>query len=378
MAQSQPRREVKRAAESPVLPTLPVWTVEIPAPPVSAPLVCGDRLILGLKTGVFARRVTDGSEVWTAKIAVDGPIATSGDLVIAPEQQDLHAINAATGAVVWTKRTGRLTAPPLLTDDTLVVAAGEMLRLLRLADGEEIWSRDVGVVKQRPAVLGSRLYAAAADGRLLALDLASGTPIWEHDVGAEPSEPLPYAKRVFVGSSKGHFCSLREDNGQEDWCFSVGATVVGAAAADDSHVYVVALDNLIRALNRTSGSMNWRKDLRYRPSTGPVLLGGIVTAPGVTSRMLAFNAATGAQAGQLVLDRILGAPPVFLMPSANEPVRLAVLAGGLNNQWSLTLVGPAPAAPPDISVTPLTVLPGTVVPLDSARSVRPAPRPRAA
>jgi outer membrane protein assembly factor BamB len=341
-------------------------------------VVCGDRLILGLKTGVSARRVTDGSEIWNAKISVDGPLATSDDVVIVPEQQDLHALSAATGAVVWTKRTGRITAPPLLTGDTLVLAAGEMLRLLRVADGEEIWARDVGVVKQRPAVLGPRLYAAASDGRLLAFDLASGKPIWEHDVGAEPSEPLPYARRVFVGSSTGHFCSLRDDNGQEDWCFSFGAAIVFAPAADDSHVYFVALDNLLRALNRASGSMNWRKDLRYRPSNGPVLLRGMVAAPGVASRMVAFKAATGAPAGQLALDRMLTAPPVFLMPSGNDPARLAVLTGDLNNQWALTLVGPAPPALPDIAVTPLTVLPGTAVPLGSARSVRPAPRPRAA
>ena len=35
---------------------------------------------------------------------------------------------------------------------------------------------------------------------------------------------------------------------------SVGAAVIGRAAADDTHVYFVALDNLLRAHDRKNGA----------------------------------------------------------------------------------------------------------------------------
>ncbi len=92
------------------------------------------------------------------------------------------------------------------------------------------------------------------------------------------------------------FCSLFLESGRkkrDDWCFQVGAVVIGRPAADATHVYFVALDNLLRAHDRKNGAYRWKKDLRYRPSAGPLLVGASVAVPGSVPSVQVFDARRG-------------------------------------------------------------------------------------
>ena len=290
-------------------------------------------------------------------------------------------VDASSGAVVWTDPTGRLTAPPLVHGESLLVATGEQVICYRVADGSKVWSRETGAVEQRPAVEGSRVYVPAADGRLIALDLASGEPAWEFDIGIKPTEPLVYGNRLFVGSAAKQFCSLFLESGRSrryDWCFQVGAAVIGRPAADETHVYFVALDNMLRAHDRGHGAYRWRKDLQYRPSAGPLLVGKSIAAPGSVPRVEVFETGRGTSALQLTLATKLATAPLLIEPSGELPARIAAVTGGLAKVWTVTLAGPAPAAPPSIPIVPLTELPGQAIPIAAPPALRGSPPTAAA
>ena len=243
-------------------PTAVIWRIEVLAVPVAPPVSSAGRLFLALQSSVSARRLADGSEIWNTPLDVNGPMAASEDRLVVSTKGELRGLDVSTGVAVWTAPTGPLTAPPLVHGDWLFVASGEQLTCYRVADGTQVWSRETGLVEQRPAVAGARVYIAAADGRVIALELSSGEPAWEYDVGIKPSEPLVYGDRVLLGSAGKQFCSLYLDGRKEpkDWCFFVGAAVVGRAAADATHVYYVALDNLLRAHDRKNGAYRWKRD----------------------------------------------------------------------------------------------------------------------
>ena len=114
--------------------------------------------------------------------------------------------------------------------------------------------------------------------------------------------------------------------------------------------------------------MRWKKDLRYRPTAGPTLVGRGVTAPGRTARMQVFDALTGAPRGELALALDLAAVPVLIMSADGGEARLAALTGGLQNVWTLTLAGPPPSTPPSPEVVPLTGLPGSLIPVGARQS----------
>ena len=357
------RRAIARAESAQSFPTSAIWTIEVSALPVAPPVASTTRLFVALQSGVSARRLDTGAEVWQAALEVVGPLAASEDRLVVPVKGELRVLDASTGAVAWTDRAGPLTAPPLVHAEFLLVASAEQVICYRVADGVRVWSREIGKVEQRPAVDGTRVYVPAADGRVIALELATGEPAWEREVGINPTEPLVYGGRVFVGAAAKRFCSLKAPSGEVDWCFRVGAAVVGRPVADDAHVYYVAFDNLLRAHDRKNGAFRWKKDLRYRPSAGPLLVGASVAAPGRVPRVQVFDARTGSPTIQLTLASSLATLPLLIEPTGEMPARIAAVTGGLPKVWTVTLAGPAPADAPPISTAPLTELPGQAIPI---------------
>jgi outer membrane protein assembly factor BamB len=356
-------------------PSTPLWTVPVSAKPVGSPVAAGDRLFVPLQSEVSARRLADGGEIWNVKLDVDGPLAVSSDRLVVTSKGVVRALNVATGEAVWSDSPGPVTAPALVHEHVLLIAVGEQLIAYNVTDGTKLWTSDVGVVEQRPALKDGRVYVPTADGRLVALEVSSGKPVWEYHVGIKPSEPLAYGDRVLIGSARKHFCSVKALDGEEDWCALVGAVVIGGAVADTARVYFVAFDNLLYARDRRNGALRWKADLGYRPSGGPALVGTTVSAPGKSARLQGFDVATGKPAGQLTLAEELAAVPAFIV-SPDSPPRLAALAGGLQNQWTLTLAVPAPPGPPSPRVEPLTALPGLAVPV-GAPPTRPGLPPQA-
>ena len=146
---------------APVFPTSVIWTIEVSARPVGPPVSSSDRLFLALQSGVSALRLADGVEVWKAPLEVDGPMAASDERLVVAAKGELHALDAATGGVKWTERTGPLTAPPLVHGEWLFVASAEQVMCYRLGDGTKVWSRETGAVEQRPAVEGTRVFVAS-------------------------------------------------------------------------------------------------------------------------------------------------------------------------------------------------------------------------
>lgn len=366
-----PARASAFADPVPIFPSELAWTIDVATRPIAAPVTADNRLFVALQTGIAAVSVKDRSLLWTQKIVAAGALAAAATRLIVPSDGELHALDTENGQTAWTAKTGQLTAPPFIHGEWVYVAAGEQLSAYKIADGAAGWSRDLGLVEERPAVMDARMYVPLSDGRIVALDLGSGEPIWETAIiGIKPTEPLVYADRVFAGSAAKRFCSFRTDNGRKDWCMEIGAVVVGQPAADASRVYLVALDNLLYALNRSHGARIWKRDLRYRPSAGAFLVGGSVTAPGMTSRMRVFDTAGGSPGPELAYPAELAMVPVLIPANGQTPVQMAAIVGDLQNLWKLAVSVPPPPPLPDITVTPLSVLPGLAVPLAGSRAPR--------
>jgi hypothetical protein len=118
------------------------------------------------------------------------------------------------------------------------------------------------------------------------------------------------------------------------------------------------MDNVARAFDRGNGKMLWHPSVPYRPTTSPVVLGGLVAIPGVSAEVRAFDTA-GRLGGQIKLEASLAIAPAF----SNSPGGhlMAAVTGGLDSQWKLSLLEQSRALP----IVPLTEIPGISVPVGS-------------
>jgi outer membrane protein assembly factor BamB len=308
------------------------WKATLPAPPAGAPSVDASQAYFPLRDGTLtARFLADGSAAWTVPVAATGALAAGDHLVFAPGDGGLRALDAATGAPRWAiTLPGHLSAQIQWWASRLLAATDDgHLRLLHAMSGTQLWDVNLGAaaVLVAPTATGDRVYAALADGRVLALWTRTGERIWEARLPAGATTLHSADNRVFAGSSDRYFYCLDAASGKQQWRWRTGAAIVGTAVVDRDNVYFVSLDNVLRALNRSHGSQQWKTELPSRPLAGPFLLGGLLVVQGQATDLPAYQTVDGSEAGAAKAAGELVAPLRVLPGTDARPWRLLTVTG---------------------------------------------------
>jgi outer membrane protein assembly factor BamB len=332
-------------AQLQTLPSVVRWSVPIPARPAAPPVIAGDQVLVVLQSGIVAaHRMADGVEAWHVELRTEQPVAVDGSRVFVAAGEMIHALDAASGSVVWRTPSAAVTAPLVAHNGWLLVASAGGLTALRCEDGTKVWSRDTGPQRLRATIEGDNLYVPLDDGRLLALDLRTGADRWTRHFAGAVSEVLAFSDRVYFGSADKWFYCFDADDGGWEWHWRVGTVPRGRPAAAGTHLFVTSIDNMLRAYDRNSGALLWHPSVPFRPAA-PAVVGSAVVVPGYSAELLAFDVATGRPAGQIKLEEALVMPPAFGPPGG--AVVMAAFTGSLTGQWKLVLTAP-PAIPPSI------------------------------
>ena len=332
------------AAQAPELQTLPSakrWSVALSARPVASPTIAGDVIVVALQSGqVVAYGAKDGKEAWRVPLRADQAIVADETLLFVAAGEMIHALDAADGKVLWESPSGTLTAPLLVRGGWVIAATAEHLTAFREIDGARVWSHESPPLHERPTIEGNNLYLPLDEGRLLSLNLADGTERWTKFPAKGPlSEVLALPDKVFVGASDKQLYVYDSDDGRDAWGRPprLGAVVRGRPVSDGSRIFVVTMDNLVRAFDRRSGALVWHEPLPYRP-VGPVIAGAMLVVPGATAVVRAFDLKTGKLAGEIKAEQTLIVPPVLQMSSAGMLV--AAITGSVSADWTLVVLGP--------------------------------------
>ena len=190
-----------------------------------------------------------------------------------------------------------------------VTTSGEVLAF-RATDGALIWRRSIGApAHARPALSIDRVYVPTTDSRVVALRVDTGAAIWERRLGGPGNDILALDKRLYLGSQDRYFYCLGTDDGAIEWRWQTGADVIGLPVVDDRTVFFVSLDNVLRALNRSSGVQRWKSALPLRPATGPIRAADAIIVAGPAPTLRAYKAEDGKPAGEFTTPGEQAAAP---------------------------------------------------------------------
>ena len=281
-----------------------------------APAVAGDKVYVGggVDGGIYALDVATGQPHWTVPtpgqrtiytnpVAVDGVIYANTGFT-ADGDDSLYAIDADTGAVLWSVDLGpRVFAGPAVADGLVVISSAGQRRLIALdaATGDEVWSltRQQDEFIAGASVADGTVYtttsvppegfAPGSQGSLLAVDLATGELRWEvrlHGDG-QGTTPAVYGDLVIAGShAPGTVAAYRRDTGAPAWHYGLpvsGGVSMSVLVTGDG--YVVAgsqLDRRLFILDAVSGKQVWQHQAADNLLSTPALAQGRLVA--VTSR----------------------------------------------------------------------------------------------
>jgi outer membrane protein assembly factor BamB len=149
-----------------------------------------------------------------------------------------------------------------------------------------------------PQVVGSVVYAAAADGSLGKFDLASGTPVWVAKVDNKLSAGVGSdGKTTAVVTTDGTVVAL-DDNGQIKWRSKASSEVTVPPVVGLGVVVVRSGDYRVQAFNAETGERIWSVQrpgpaLALRAPARMLLLEGLVISAIPGGKLIAINAVSG-------------------------------------------------------------------------------------
>lgn len=179
-------------------------------------------------------------------------IVAGGRGFIGTKSGHLHALDARTGARLWT------------------YAAG-------------------GAIVHTAGFDNGRVFAGCLNGAVHAIAADSGELAWVFHApcaGGFSASVLPVANKVFIGSRRGVFYALNQADGSLDWSADFGAPIFFTAAFDDNRVYVGAEDMRVRCLDAGTGEPIWISERLYGQGLRhyhPVIAAGKVLVTVATS-----------------------------------------------------------------------------------------------
>jgi outer membrane protein assembly factor BamB len=352
----------KDSVPPPFFPVRLLWEAPLGAPATPPVVVAAGRVFVALRTGTVAALAVDtGETLWTARLEPRGPMIADGERLLVPIEGAIEAVDPTTGSALWRAPVGNDPVLALMSTSGWVFALLESgtLEARRADTGARVWQQALGVpARAAPVVLADSIFVATRDGTIVALGVTDGVPRWRTRADGEAAGLVARDDRLYFGTGAKFFYCLTADDGRIEWRWRIGAGIVGAPALDDRHVYLVALDNQIRALDRRSGAQRWRKPLIARPIGAPVRVDGGIVPAVLASELRGLEPRDGGNQGRYPTDREVGVPVGVDRPYAQGGDLVIV---PLSDGTTLAL-----QARIEPAILPLTVLPGSAVPLTPA------------
>lgn len=325
---------------------------------VMAPVVAGDgRLyVMDGEAQVSAVRPSDGVVTWRTNVRPEGRerggfgggVAFAGGRVFAASgYRAVTALDAATGAVVWTRSVDSPIhgAPTVANGRVYVVDVDNQLIAFDAATGAQAWSHR-GIVEparvmraSTPAVTGDTVIAPFSSGEVIAVRATNGQSLWQQvlsrtsrtsalsEIRDIAGRPVVSRGFVYAISHSGVLSAIDIRSGQPRWQLPVAG--VNAPLPVGDVVYILSKNGELTVVNRDSGQVYWTRDLNegrvrkeggflgffdrvVRPEwSGPILASNRLVLVNSDGEAVSLNPKTGEQLASLNLGG-----PAFIAPSA--------------------------------------------------------------
>ncbi|KAI93564.1 pyrrolo-quinoline quinone [Rhodomicrobium udaipurense JA643] len=260
-----------------------------------------------------------------------GLAADGGKIYVATGFGTVLALDAGTGAPVWTKKIliPIREAPTAADGRVYIVNAESELFCLNANDGSELWTQKglpenaAVLTSASPAVSGNLVFVPFPSGEITAIDVKTGEPKWTETLGktditnssaaiGEAARPVVDRDMLFAMSRGGQLIATSKDKGQRIWTRDIRGSQTPWVAGDA--VFVVDASGKLIALNRKDGKARWVTQLpgdgRW---SGPVLAGGKLWLASSKGLFAGVDASTG----EIGTQTDLGSPVMIAPVVAN-------------------------------------------------------------
>ena len=278
-------------------------------------------------TGVAPGKLTDKlSLLWTFKAGQ--PIKSSaavvdGKVFIGGDDQNVYALDFATGKKVWEFKTeGPIESSPLVLGATVYIGSGDAkVYALAAKDGKKLWD-----FKTEDRILGApnwvksdkdgklAILVGSYDYKLYSLDAATGKSNWIYETGnyINGSPAVLDAITVFGGCDAVlHVVNIQ--TGEKVKEIDGGAYIAGSVALADNRAYYGHYENEFLCVDLLQEKTAWTfKDKAFPFFASPAVIGDRVILGGRDKRVRALNRADGKELWSFATQGKVDSSPVVV------------------------------------------------------------------
>jgi outer membrane protein assembly factor BamB len=277
---------------------------------MAPPVVAGGRLFaLDARGQVSAFDFANGRRLWSFNLtppkeergALGGGLAwDDGVLYAATGYGFIYALDPETGELIWERRIGTpfRAAPTAANGRVFAISYDNQLHALAAADGRVLWTHagipeDAGVVGgAAPAVAGGIVVAPYSSGEVVALRVENGRVVWGDQLVRQArftplaslsdirGRPVIDRGRVFAISYSGRLAAIDLRTGERVWERDVAGAEAPWVAGD--FIFLVTIQAEVVCLSRADGRIRWVTQLQQyeneKRKEDPVLWSGPILA----------------------------------------------------------------------------------------------------
>lgn len=250
------------------------------------------------KGGVFALNASTGKTIWKAelKTSIGGAVgASSTSVLVGTLKGEVISLDAATGKERWRAKTSSsMVTPPQGTDSTVIALTNDnRLFAFDAVTGQQRWTYDHSVpiltyrTQATPVIVDDQVFVGFDNGQLLSFALSDGQLRWSTRI-AQPkgrtelermvdidSTPIVDGPFVFAASANGRLVAINRSTGRISW--GQNLSTLFDIAKSGNQIFASADDSHVMAYNASSGEPAWEnKQLHRRNTSAPGILGEYV------------------------------------------------------------------------------------------------------
>ncbi|RMF44694.1 MAG: serine/threonine protein kinase [Planctomycetota bacterium] len=199
---------------------------------------------------------------------------------------------------------------------------------------ELLWQVDVGGLgfDAGPIVAEGVIYAADAEGRILAVNLSDGTIRWQLklDTGFVAS-PGYRDGMLFLGDYDGNFRALQASDGEQKWVYAAGMEIDASPNFYQDSVLFTSQSGALYCVQIASGELKWKYETNDQLQCSPTLAGSHTFLGGCDAHLHVVDVRSGTAAEPPIpIDAPTGSTPaivgqdVFVPTYAGEIFRFSL------------------------------------------------------
>jgi outer membrane protein assembly factor BamB len=257
------------------------------------PLINGDVIYAASAEGeIKALARNRGKAIWKEELEtpLSGGVGYHGGyLFLGTSEGKVLKLDADSGEQLWSTRlNGEILAAPQANGRIVVVQSYDgKLQGLDYDSGEKLWTYDSNVPvltirgTSTPILDNNRVYAGFANGRVQAFDANTGAVAWEVRVAISQGRSeierivdvdgtmVLLGTDLYAASYQGKLVAIDVSTGRKIW--QQDASSYGGVSQGFGNIYVTDEDGTISAYQRNGQGLRWQQgDLAYRGLSRPV------------------------------------------------------------------------------------------------------------